>query len=99
MLTTIEVTIGKKKVVFPFLITISPGIFPINDHNKPIARKIIPSVMKSFENSIFIQVPPYRNVRKPWASPFYPLAYVEETQFVKGKVHKHLRSYDFLLQS
>ncbi len=64
MLTTIDVTTGKKKVVFPFLIIISPGNLPINDHKNPIKRNVIPSIIKSFEMPIAILEPPYQSDHK-----------------------------------
>ena len=62
---TIEVTMGKKNVVFPFLITMSPGNFPIKDHNTPMAKKAIPKIINSFEIPIAIEESPYQSDRIP----------------------------------
>ncbi len=70
ILTTIEVTIGKKKVVFPFFITMSPGIFPMNDQSTPITRKRIPNVMKSFETPIVTLAPSFQNGHTRGELPF-----------------------------
>ncbi len=98
ILTMIEVTIGKKNVVFPLLIIKSPGNLPTKDHKTPIAKKAIPKTINSFEMPIFISEPPYQSVRIHDASPFVHAACAVETQFEEGKAHTHLQSYDFLLQ-
>lgn len=96
ILTTIDVTIGKKKVVFPFLITMSPGNLPIKDHSTPINRKQTPRTMNSLEMPILIQVPSNQNDDKPGALPFYLEAFVVRTLFGEGTAHTHLQLYGFL---
>lgn len=97
ILTTIDVTIGKKKVVFPFLITMSPGNLPIKDQSTPINRKEIPRTINSLD--ITIQVPPYQNDDKPDALPFYLEVFAVRTLFGEGTARIHLQSYGFLPQS
>lgn len=58
ILTTIDVTIGKKKVVFPLLITMSPGNLPIKDQSTPMNRKEIPKTINNLDMPILIQAPP-----------------------------------------
>ncbi len=52
ILITIDVTIGKYIVKFPFLITMSPGNFPINVQTNPIMTNKIPITIKSLPNFI-----------------------------------------------
>ncbi len=99
MLTTIDVTTGKKKVVLPFLIMISPGNLPINDHINPMIRNVIPSIIKSLEIPIVILEPPYQSDHKLGELPFFHEVYVVRNRFEADMAHRHLRSYDFLHQS
>ncbi len=99
ILTTIEVTIGKKKVVFPLLNTKSPGNLPTKDHKTPIAKKASPNTINSFEMPIVTWEPPSQSVHTLDVSPYDHEGCAEESQFEEDRAHIHLQSYDFLLQS
>lgn len=63
---TIDVTIGKYTVVFPFLNTISPGSFPMKLQRTPTIINIIPMLINILPKSVNFVVPPFENAYKPF---------------------------------
>jgi hypothetical protein len=67
ILTSMEVTMGKYTVVFPFFTIISPGSLPIciNCMRNPTTKMIAPNVIRIFGTPFILLVPPFENADKP----------------------------------